>query len=528
MAGRLNPGPEGRHSRWAAVALSLATLALLLAAAAYFVERGLTLWVRLPLAVALFGYGLGFLLDPTWLLRQWQARAIRFSTHTLLTLGAFTGVLVLVNVLPYWFPQRWDWTQDRRNTLAPEIQEVLRQLPQPVTAYAFFTPRNNPEPARKLLEDFAFYAQGRFRYQIVDPIARPGLAQQYGVTRDGTVVLVMGERWEQVEFLTEEEMARTLIRLMHPERRVVAFLTGHGERNPDAPDPRGYALLKQDLEAKNYQVRTLDLALEGYQVPEEVTVVVLADPQQPLEPQEVQALKAFALRGGGLVMFLNTPLESPQAPGEGLEAFLAQQWGLVPEDTVVVDTTSPQPHIALAGQYGEHVITQKMQGWRTYFPLARSLNVADEAPEEVGLVLTPLVFTADRAWGETDLEALKQGQGGQVAFDPQTDRPGPLVLAVAAERNDWKARLVLVGDADFASNAYYTDLGNGVLALNSVDWVAEEEDLLQVTPRERIRRQLVVPNAALLNLLALTTVVLLPMSVLGMGLGVWLYRRFRG
>lgn len=527
MAGRLSPNAHTRM-RWARRSFVLALLALLFAGGAYFVFREWNYWVRLPLALALVGLGGSLLLDPAMPVRWWQGRAQRFSAYAALTLGAFTGILVLVNVLPYWFPVRWDLTQDRRHTLAPEIQRLLASLPQPVTAYAFFTPRTDPEPARRLLDDFAYYARGRFRYEIVDPIARPGLAQRYGVTRDGTIVLVMGERKEPVEFLTEEEMAKALVRLMHPEKRVVAFLTGHGERNLDAPDPRGYLLLKQDLEAKNYQVRPLDLALEGGAVPEEVTVVVLADPQQPLPAEEVQALQDFTARGGGLVVFLNTSLESPQGLSRPLETYLARTWGLVPEDTVVVDTTSPQPHIALAGHYGEHPITQKMQGWRTYFPLARSLDVAEDAPQEADLTLVPLVFTSERAWGETDLEALRRGEGGNLTFDPKTDRPGPLVLAAAAERPDLGSRLVLIGDADFASNGAYTDVGNGILALNSIDWAAEEENLIQITPRPRVQRHLALPNAAVFNLLTLGTVFLLPAGVVVVGLGVWAYRRLRG
>ncbi len=513
------------RTRWARWALSVGVLALLFAGGAYFVVREWSLWVRVPLGVALTGLGFSLLLDPALPQRLWKRPGAQYGTHALLTLTAFTGILVLVNLLPYWFPQRWDWTEEKRHTLAPEIQELLRRIPEPVTAYAFFTPQTDPSLARDLLENFAYYGGDRFRYEIIDPLTKPGLAQKYGVTRDGTVVLVLGDRYEQVTFLTEEELARALVRLLHPERRTVAFLTGHGERDIQGQDERGYARLRQELEAKNYHVRTLDLALEGYQVPEGVQVIVVADPQRPLEAQEMEALKAFVDAGGSLVLWLNTPVESPEGVSPALTAYLQETWGLLVQDTVIVDPSSPQPGIALAAQYAQHPITERLQGWRTYFPLARTLDAVETLPE--GVSLMPLVVTSPQAWGETDLAPLQEETGGDVAFDPETDIAGPLVVAVAAEGPSG-ARLVVVGDADFAANLYYGELGNGLLAMNMVDWAAEQEDLINITPRTQIQRRLNVPSAAFLNLLTLTTACLLPAGVVVLGAGVWAYRRMRG
>ncbi len=523
MAG-LTLSPEAR-ARWARWSLFVGILALLFAGAAYFVVREWNLWVRASLGLALTGLGFSLLLDPALPRQLTRGRSAQFGTHATLTLLAFTGILVLVNILPYWFPQRWDLTEEKRHTLAPEIQEVLQRLPKPVTAYAFFTPQTDPSSARDLLENFAYYSQGRFQYEFIDPLTKPGLAQKYGVTRDGTVVLVLDDRYEQVAFLTEEEVTKALVRLLHPEQRLVAFLTGHGERDIQDPSEMGYARLRQELEAKNYQVRSLDLALEGYQVPEDVRVIVVADPQRPLETREVEALIAFVERGGGLLLWLNTTVETPEGTSEALLNYLEETWGLLVQDTVVVDPSSPQPGIALAAQYALHPITERMQGWRTYFPLARTLDAVEAPPE--GVDLSPLVLTSSQAWGETDLTPLREETGGNVAFDPEADIAGPLVVAVAAEHPDG-GRLVLVGDADFAANTYYGELGNGLLALNMVDWAAEQEDLINITPKAQVERRLNIPSAMMLNLITLTTVCLLPAGVVVLGAGVWAYRRMRG
>lgn len=522
MAG-LTPTSAPR-AQWARWSLVLALMALGTSGALYFVYREWTWAVRLSLALALVALGLSLLFDPSWPRQLWVRRATQYSVHTLLSLLAFTGLLTLINLLPYWFPQRWDWTQDQRNTLAPEIQQLLQSLSQPVTAYAFFTPQNDPTPVQELLETFVYYSNGRFRYEIVDPLLRPGLAQQYGITRDGTLVLVTDERYEAVLFPTEEEIAKALIRLLYPEQRVVVFLQGHGERDPQDSGPQGYALWRQELAGKNYQVIALDLAVEGYRLPENTRVVVVADPQQPLQAQELQVLQDFLAQGGALVLLLNPSVEGSQALSPGLTALLEERWGIRVQNTVVVDASSPQPGIALAAQYGQHPITERLQGWRTFFPLARHLELLETA-SPVNLV--PLVMTSPRSWGETDLAALSQ-TGGNVRFDPEVDVQGPLVLAAAGEDESTGARLVVVGDADFASNAYYGELGNGLLALNLIDWTAEQEALLNIAPRNRIERQFNPPTALVFNLLVLTTVCLMPLGVVVLGMGIWAYRRWRG
>src|SRR5207249_12116473 len=112
---------------------------------------------------------------------------------------------------------------------------------------------------------------------------------------------------------------------------------------------------------------------------------------------------------------------------------------------------------------------------------------------------------------------------------PPAGRPGPHVLATAIE-GAWPGstpfRVVVVGDADFASNSYFPYMANSDLALSMVRWLVREER----TPK--VRASVPVPPMVLLTTRQMqrifTTVeILLPLSVVVVGAVGWWRRRGR-
>jgi ABC-type uncharacterized transport system involved in gliding motility auxiliary subunit len=85
-------------------------------------------------------------------------------------------------------------------------------------------------------------------------------------------------------------------------------------------------------------------------------------------------------------------------------------------------------------------------------------------------------------------------------------------------------RLVVFGDSDFAGNSSLTLGGNSDLFLNSVNWLAEEEELISISPKPPVSRVLVLsPGQA--RFLQYSSVIFLPAAVLLVGAVVWWRRR---
>lgn len=508
--------------KYAPTGLYLFLAGVLAAAGYYIVERSFDLPLQISLGISIIGLALFALLDPQRVREALTGRQARYGSNALIMTLAFLGILVVINYLVYQNPYRWDITEDKLNTLAPETLQTLESLPSPVTAQAFYTPRFPSETAQKLLEQYKANSKGKFDYQFIDPEAQPLAAQAAKVTRDGTIVLKMDDRQEPVTYSSEQEITAALIRLANPGKRAVYFLTGHGEYDPDGSGEESYSLLKQTLETKNYTVNTLNL-LGNPVIPEDALAVIVAGPRKLLSDEEAGLLSDYLNRGGSLVLLSEPPaLTDVKDQKDALAQYLANTWGIRLGDDLVIDPGVNPPVVAVSDRYGDHPITQKMLGLATIFPTARSV-VASQGANAISQVT--LVSASQAAWGETNTQNLETTNPSP---DPNSDLLGPVPLAVAATDQSTKARVVVVGDSDFASNTYFQSYGNGDFIANSIDWAAEQESLINLTPKAPTNRVMLPPQQYTLGLILLGAVFLMPGAVVVSGILVWLQRRRRG
>ncbi len=470
----------------------------------------------------ILGLAVTAILDPEGTRRFLVGRHAQYGSNSMITLLAFTGILIFVNVLAFQNPQSWDLTEDQSNTLAPETIKILQALPQPVVARAYYTARTNSEETRKLLERFAENAAGKFSYEFPDPELNPIAAQADGVERDGTIVLVMGEQKEQVTFASEQELDAALLRLMNPETRVIYFLTGHGEHSIEEPSDTALTQVAGGLQNKNYTVNLLNLQSEG-KVPEDAKAVVLAGPQVPLAESEVQALDTYLANGGSLiVMYEPQPLTRFGDAPDPLAGLLAT-WGITFNNDFIIDPNVNPASFAVsdATAYARHPITEKLMGLNSVYPTARSLTAGSAVD---GVQATPLVVTGFNAWGETNFASIDQNQ---LQFVEGEDNPGPLTLVAAAENATTGGRLVVFGDSEFAADALYTR-GNGDILINAVDWAAEQEENISLTPKPTMPRSFNAPGTLGFIGIILTSLCFIPLLVIGGGAWAWVSRRRRG
>lgn len=506
--------------RYAPIGLYVALAAALVSFGLYVVQREFNLYLQISLSLIVVGLAAFVLLDPDRVRKALTGRQARYGSNVLVLTLAFIGILVVVNVFVAENSKRWDLTEGQQNTLAEETLDTIDALPEPVTATAFFSPQTPSASAERLLENYKFYSEGKFDYEFVDPLSNPGAAQEANITKDGTIVFRMGDQQELATIQSEREYTGALVRLMNTEQQVVYFLTGHGEFSPDDQGDQSYAHVRTTLESKNYTVETLNL-LSSNQIPEDASVVVVAGPTQPLSESEITLLDSFVSEGGALIVLAEPlPLTEMAAADETLAAYLAESWDVTLGEDIIVDQTSQQPFVVYAAQYGDHLITSKMQNVGTAYPTARSVQVAEDS----GMV-TPLILTANQTWAETDLGALTGG--GEIGLDEQ-DTAGPLVIAAVAESAEGEGRLVVFGDSEFAANAYFTSLGNGDMFVNAVDWAVGQEELINLTPRERTQRFMPPPQPYVMNLILLLVVFVIPGGVLTSGIVVWVRKRRRG
>ncbi len=501
--------------------LGLGVVLLVLAGGYYFVRRLFDGYVYAGLVIGVVGLLVSALLDPGRVARWLGSRQARYGSNVLLMSLAFVGIVVVLNFLSYRHNARWDLTENQQFTLAPETLQTLETLPEAAEARAFYTSRTGTsrDELQRLLEQYQ-EVSSEFTFRMIDPEADPAAATADNVTRDGTLVVAMGTRSESISYPTEQDITAALVRLSNPGSRKVYFLTGHGEADPEATDDAALRKASDMLATQNYTTATLNLLVDKT-VPDDALALVIAGPDKPLAASEVDAISAYLAKGGGLVAMIEPSLMTHFAgsPDE-LSDYLAREWGITLRDDLVVDTASQNAFNAIAAQYAESPIVEKLFRTVSIFPTARSIEL--HMPEGKNFTQTALVLTGSSSWGETDLASITDQQ---VAFDAATDHVGPAVIGASVEQTSPSVRLVVFGDSDFGRNSNFDAYGNGDMLVNSINWAARQDALINLTPKTQTSRIITPPSTVAINLIMLGTICLLPGAFVAAGAIVWFSRR---
>jgi ABC-type uncharacterized transport system involved in gliding motility auxiliary subunit len=388
-----------------------------------------------------------------------------------------------------------------------------------------FFRKGDPSEAqfKDLLDTYRQYSQ-RISIETVDPDTHPAVAKQYGITKYDTIVLESGGRETRIQTVSEQDLTNALIRLGKTSKKRIAVLEGHGEPSMTDPDVNGLSQAKEALERQGYEVTTLLLAQTGAVDPG-TTVVMVADPQKPLLRQELDALKAY-VSGGGRLLLLIGP-----GPKTGIEELVAQ-WGVTFREDTVIDPVSRlfggDYTTPVIRTYGDHEIVKDFR-LATFFPLAQSLTF--QPPTTAEIEYRALALSSPESWGETQIV------GGKARFDRGQDVQGPLDLVAAiapkspspAGEGDasgqppaWRA--VVSGNARFAVNGFFNLSGNGDLLVASINWLAEDQDLIAIRPKEGASSPLLL-TAGQQRVVFWVPVLILPGVIASYGFAVWRRRR---
>ncbi len=432
-------------------------------------------------------------------------------------------ILVGLNLLAVKQGWRWDVTETKRHSLAPESVQVLGQLNATVTAVAFVRPDGDKRSLEQLFELFGRECKN-FQYEFVDPDRSAYRAKEEQITQPGTVVVVCGEKKEKVVFPDEQQLLNAIVRAANPRRAKVVFVSGHGELDPNSIGDRACSRLRLAITDQGADVQTLVLATVKA-VPADVDLAVILGPAKDFLEHELKLLDEYFKKGGRLLAAVAAEHETNLDPWLKKNLLIERKAGYVVDPVskaVVGDPLTP-----IIQDYGPNPITFDF-GLITVFPTCAALVPADSNQTAEGQ--SPVSYlgrSSEQSWLETDTAAL---EAGTAEFDPKVDLPGPLWLAAiyharaADEKHADGARVVVFGDEDFASDDYVGAAGNLDLARNTVNWLIEREGLIAISKPEgaNVLLTLTATQRLALNWIPLLFV---PAAMLAVSIGLALRRR---
>ncbi len=479
-----------------------------------------------------------------YMLGQWRdvvsfygRRQAKYGTVAIVSILAGIGIFVAVNYLGSRQTKRWDLTENQAYTLSEQTTKVLQGLDSPVQ-FTVYDQDINFDRFRARLASYQ-YESAQVNVDFVDMERQPARARQAEVSTAGTIVIGYKNRFQRITNTEEQDIANALIKLANPEEKKVYFTQGHGERDTAASDRLGYATVAGAIGRDNLKVEKVVLAQQK-DVPADATVVVIAGPRTDFLAPEMEALKRYVAKGGKLLAMLDPP-DPDQADLANLRGYL-KEWAIEFGNDVVLDASGVgqlfggDASIPVAASYPPHAVTE---GFRvmTAFPLARSVKPVEGGAG--GRTAQPLVETSAQSWAETDLKSLAIGK---VELNAEGgDRQGPIAMAVAVsapatettpapggnsspDRPTPDSRIVAIGDSDFVANNFIGIQGNQDFFMNAVNWLAQQENLIAIRPREARDTRLTL-TADEQQIIMLLSLLIVPGLVLAAGGYTWWRRR---
>lgn len=473
------------------------------------------------------------------IVREFSGRQARFGTLAIASVLVVLGILAAINYLAARHNTRWDLTAAAQYTLSEQTKKVLQSLEKPVRI-TVFARTEDFERFRNRLDQYQ-YESRQLQIEYVDPEKRPALADKLKESGLGTVIFEYDGRVQRVTSAEEQDLTNGLIKVVQGEQHKVYFLQGHGEKDTNGSDGRGYSAISQALGSDNF---TSDrLVLLQQEMPADAKVIVIAGPASDLLQPEVDRLRAYLAKGGKLLVLIDPPQNVEAAPLTNLSALLGE-WAIRVGNDAVLDPMSrlrgAEADVPVAAPpYPYHEITSTFR-MLTAYPYARSVKPAEGSAS--GPTPSTFIQSGPSSWAETDLKTLTTR--GEAQPNPDAgDTKGPISLAVAVSApasegtpppadtpnsdpppDKPETRLVVVGDSDFAANAFLNIPGNRDMFLNIVNWLAQQENLIAVRPRDPEDRRITV-SAGQDRLIFWFTVLIMPGLILLAGVHAWWRRR---
>ncbi len=455
---------------------------------------------------------------------QWlKARQTKYGAYAAVYILVVIAIVVVANVLANRYNKSYDATSNKRYSLSDQTKKIVTGLKQDATI-TYFNQSTRFQEGKDLLDEYANLSP-KVRIAYVDPDKNPQLARAAGIREFGTALVQIGDKKETAKSVTEEGLTGAFIRDLKGTTRTVCFVTGSGEHQIDDTQRDGFSQFKDLVARDEYQSKSIDL-LQKAEVPADCTALVVAGPTHDYQQPEVDAIKSYVEGGGRAFFMLDPPIQfgtSPVGENDALTSLL-QSWGVTLNKDMILDLNPVGqlaglgPQVALVTTYSTQPIVAQMRGSAVGFPLSRSMDIKNSDKTTVEKLF------------DSSSSSLATGNlnSPEVSVADPRNRKGPLTIAAAGTYNTGKpnsqGRFVVAGSSSWAANRFLGFNGNSDLALNAVNWLSSDEDLISIRPKQQEDRRITMTRAQL-NLVRGTSQFVLPLIVIVTGTLVWWKRR---
>jgi hypothetical protein len=544
-------------------------------------------WVLIPLLILILGTGLVFVaVQPARAdeRNNQSTRKLVYGANLALTVLLLLVGLVTANIVfARNVPSKLDTTETGFYSLSNTTRSLLTRLSEPVIAYAILPdgPDRISNDIRELLIACEDASGGKFHVKFLSPTANKvelealktkfkqlPLVLSQGVMEDevrGAVVLATGEnemrnaviparefmdtQGPQPVFQGEARLFKEIAFLADSQNRPVIYFTqGNGELNvePGAKvEPvRSATALRTYLEGNYLTVRPLTLTGDNPTVPDDATVVVIADPVNPIPNPALTAIRNYIKKKGKLIVLAGaTAGVDRKMVKTGLEPILAEELNVrLGMRFLFTLGTEQMPYVdgaiaAFSAEAEQNPILQAIArvNPQMLFFNAREVEPLPPNPTNPSVKAIELMHTAVLStWLEdeepTDLKATIQNmlQTAKAQQDKGLSRQARPLAAIVSEGQTGRA--VVIGSAQFVSDEMIRQFRKRLpldLIGVSIDWLRDKPSIAAagIESKKYGEYRFPLPTSVDESRLKTLPLGLAILFVVGFGATVWVVRR---
>ncbi len=490
--------------------------------------------------------------------------------------------LIVFSLLVGWFGNsiggRLDLTEDKLFTLSPGTKEIVSGLDDLLTIHLFES-KDPPvqislvaRDVNNFLQDLAANSGGKVKvvHKFPDndekvarfaqlsgvPAVRFNVQSQGELTiKEGYLGLSMtyADQRKVIQFIDSIDgfeyrvatLAYSMVR-QQEDRKTVAFLTGHGEKEVSVELQSLGGVLAQQYNV--IEVEAIDdqpLDLSG------VDILVIAGPTEQFPKNILDTLHQYMETGGRAMVLVDPIILDLQRfagiPNQNSFAEFLERYGVFVEANLVFDLRSherlqfdtQQGSVLLPYPYWARVpvadtnVTGNVEN--ALMPWASSLGTTEGA--EIGRVeVIPILRTTEFGAVDYNMSDLSPNPDSRTGLNVDVEESNlfEVDVAVAVEGvpvngtnlNGGTFRLVVVGDSDWLTDAIATRAQeNLALGLNLVDWLAQEETLAEIRSKVVSSRTLLFDSRRHENVVQYANILGVPLVFVAIGLLRYIRRR---
>jgi ABC-type uncharacterized transport system involved in gliding motility auxiliary subunit len=491
-------------------------------------------------------------------------RSSQFAIGLTLTALLVLSLLGVVNWVAYTYNKKWDLTQNKLYSLSEQSLNAVSNIKDKVTVRVWTSDIESMGGAtnlKKFLDNYKIHSRGKVEVEILNPNDHVLKANSDKVTKSN-IMVVRSEsgRESRIEVFNEakaeELITNAIIETQKKDggKKLVCFLTGHGEPSITDNTQIGLSNAKERIESAGYEAKEISLA-NATSFPQECETLGIVGPKSQALDQEKKLIEDYLGKGGRVLALFG--LSTHESWNEILKPY-----GVAFNKDLIIRRENPGNPISIVTQdYAEDVAV--VAGFRMPVSFAETQTLKVPATTEFeGAQVRPFISSAKTdfaksnpmnnrnlgrfepgdKWGPHSLavlitkkvstpdqkplpksSSLKRSKIWESIFPIANAQGLPPELSgealpeSAPTESGPETQMIVYSNHTFAYNVFLYQAGNLDLFLNSISFLLKEKDQISIRPRVQGKVSLqLTPNS---HKQVLATLLLLIVTI---GLG-WIW-----